>query len=58
MGVPFFAGDCLDMGVVRARSCVLGSVNPVFFSVFPLLYLSVCGGGADARLAKRLVVFT
>ena len=25
--------DCLDMGVVRARSCVLSSVNPVFFSV-------------------------
>ena len=25
--------DCLDMGVVRARSCVLSGVNPVFFSV-------------------------
>ena len=25
--------DCLDMGVVQARSCVLSSVNPLFFSV-------------------------
>ena len=27
-----YAG-CLDMGVVRVRSCVLSSVNPLFFSV-------------------------
>ena len=25
--------DCLDMGVFQGRSCVLSSVNPVFFSV-------------------------
>ena len=38
--------DCLDMGVVRARSCVLSSVNPLFFSVLRR------DGGGNCQILK------